>query len=137
AFNLFFHRPKPLVPRELTFGIAERVNARGDVLMPLDEAAVNELAAVLRQRHIEAVAVCLLHSYANPAHERRIGEALRKALPDVFITLSHDILREYREYERTSTTALNAYVGPRVQTYLSRLETYLRKERFGGKIQMM
>jgi N-methylhydantoinase A len=137
AFNLFFHRPKPLVPRELTFEVPERINARGQVLMPLDESAVEELAVTLRRRRIEAVAVCLLHSYANPAHERRIGETLRQALPEVFITLSHDILREYREYERTSTTALNAYVGPRVKTYLSRLETYLRKERFAGKIQIM
>jgi N-methylhydantoinase A len=137
AFNLFFHRPKPLVARDLTFEVPERINARGEVLTPLDEAAVSELALSLRTRRVEAVAVCLLHAYANPAHERRIGEILRQAMPDLFVTLSHEILREYREYERTSTTALNAYIGPRVQTYLHRLESYLRGKRFGGKVQIM
>src|SRR5262249_15125496 len=115
AFNLFFHQPKPLIARELTFEVRERVNARGEVLVPLDEEEVNELAGVLTRRKVEAVAVCLIHSYANPAHERRIGEILRAADSGLFVTLSHEILREYREYERTSTTALNAFVGPRVR----------------------
>jgi N-methylhydantoinase A len=137
GFNLFFHRPKPLAPRDLTFEVNERVNAKGEVLTPLDEAALDELTRTLKARRVEAVAICLLHSYANPAHEQRIASALRAALPDLFVTSSHEILREYREYERTSTTALNAYVGPRVQTYLRRLETYLRGQRFGGKIQIM
>ena len=137
SFNLFFHRPKPLVARDLTFEIRERINAKGEVLIPFDRVEVEELAAAIRERRVKAVAVCLLHSYANPAHERRIGEIMRQMLPDVFVTLSHEILREYREYERTSTTALNAYVGPRVQTYLRRLENHLRKERFGGAIQIM
>lgn len=137
AFNLFFHRPKPLVERDLTFEIAERVDARGHILFALDEAALRELAGILRARGVEAVAVCLLHAYANPDHERRIGAFLRDVLPDLFVTLSHEILREYREYERTSTTALNAYVGPRVKTYLSRLETYLRANRFKGRIEIM
>jgi N-methylhydantoinase A len=137
GFNLFFHRPKPLVPRDLTFEVPERVNAKGDVLTPLDDAAVQQLAVALKARRVEAVAICLLHSYANPAHERRIADILHAAMPDLFVTSSHEILREYREYERTSTAALNAYVGPRVQTYLRRLETYLRGEKFGGKIQIM
>ena len=123
--------------RDLTFEVPERINAKGEVLIPLDWGRIEELAVTLRKRRVEAVAVCLLHSYANPSHERRIGEILRQAMPELFVTLSHEILREYREYERTSTTALNAYVGPRVQTYLRRLETYLRAERFGGKIQIM
>jgi len=137
AFNLFFHRPRPLVERSLTFEVPERVNAAGEVLTPLDEAAVDELARTMRKQRVEAVAVCLLHSYANPAHERRIGEIVRRAMPDAFVTLSHEILREYREYERTSTTALNAYVGPVVQAYLHRLESHLRAKRFGGTIQIM
>ena len=81
--------------------------------------------------------MCFLHAYANPAHERRVGEILRAAIPRLFVTLSHEIVREYREYERTSTTALNAFVGPRVQAYLGRLEGHLRDERFGGKINIM
>ncbi len=137
AFNLFFHRPRPLVERSLTFEVPERINAAGEVLIPLDETAVEELALTMLKQRVEAVAVCLLHAYANPAHERRIGEIVRRAMPDVFVTLSHEILREYREYERTSTTALNAYVGPVVQAYLSRLDKHLRTKRFGGTIQIM
>src|SRR5882757_4878221 len=137
AFNLFFHRPKPLIARELTFEVTERVNASGEVLTPLAENEITELGAVLRAHGVEAIAVCLLHSYANPRHERRIGELLRAAYPDLFVTLSHEIVREYREYERTSTTAINAFVGPRVETYLRRLETWLRAEKFPGKINIM
>src|SRR4029077_7516654 len=88
-------------------------------------------------QNIEAVAVCFLHAYANPAHERRAGEILRAAMPGLFVTLSHEIIREYREYERTSTTALNAFVGPRVQAYLGRLEGHLRAEKFPGKVSIM
>ena len=137
GFNLFFHRPKPLVARDLTFEVTERMNPKGEILLALDSAEVEQLALAIRKQRVEAVAVCLLHSYANPDHERRIGEILRRAMPELFVTLSHEILREYREYERTSTTALNAYVGPRVQTYLRRLESYLRTAHFGGKMQIM
>ncbi|MEX2033961.1 MAG: hydantoinase/oxoprolinase family protein, partial [Xanthobacteraceae bacterium] len=137
AFNLFFHRPKPLIPRELTFEASERIDAKGAVLTPLDEAEVAALAGALAQHKVAAVAVCFLHAYANPAHERRVGELLRASNPKLFVTLSHEIVREYREYERTSTTALNAFVGPRVQAYLGRLEDHLRSESFGGKINIM
>src|SRR4051812_19029034 len=137
AFNLFFHRPKPLIPRELTFEVTERINANGQVLTPLEENEVEKLGATLAELKIEAVAVCLLHGYANPAHERRVGQILRAAHPERFITLSHEIVREYREYERTSTTAINAFIGPRVQGYLRRLEGFLRTEKFDGKINIM
>ena len=137
AFNLFFHRPKPLIDRRHTYEAPERVGAKGEVLLALDEAAIEALADELQREGVEAVAVCLLHAYANPIHERRIGAILRDKAPGLFVTLSHEILREYREYERTSTTALNAFVGPRVQGYLKRLERYLRNEKFDGKIQIM
>ncbi|MEO3387614.1 hydantoinase/oxoprolinase family protein [Mesorhizobium sp. CAU 1741] len=137
AFNLFFHRPKPLIAREFSYEIDERVNAAGDVLTELDEASVEAVLEEIRAKDIQAVAVCLLHAYANPDHERRVGEMLRKARPDIFVTLSHEILREYREYERTSTTALNAFIGPRVKAYLGRLEDHLRAAEFGGKIHIM
>lgn len=137
AFNLFFHRPKPLTERSLTFEIAERIDARGQVLTPLDESAVEALVPKLREMRVEAIAVCLLHAYANPQHEKRLGAILRRAMPRIFVTLSHEILREYREYERGSTTVLNAYVGPRVKTYLGRLEDRLKQEKFRGKIQIM
>ena len=137
AFNLFFHRPQPLVPRDLTFELPERMNAAGEVLVPLDPAAATQLAQKLTALDVEAVAVCFLHSYANPAHEIFAGEILRRVLPNLFVTLSHEILREFREYERTSTTVLNAFVGPRVSRYLSRIEEFAKKSRFGGQISIM
>jgi N-methylhydantoinase A len=137
AFNLFFHRPRPLVPRELTFELAERMNAAGEVLVPLDEAAVIALAESLDAAKVEAVAVCFLHAYANPAHEILAGDVLRRFLPGVFVTLSHEILREFREYERTSTTVLNAFVGPRVSRYLDRLQGFAKTSQFGGQIGIM
>ncbi len=137
AFNLFFHRPRPLVPRELTFELAERMNAAGEVLVPLDTAEVAALAKSLMAARIEAVAVCFLHAYANPAHETLAGDVLRQSLPGVFVTLSHEILREFREYERTSTTVLNAFVGPRVSRYLDRLRDFADTSDFRGQIGIM
>ncbi len=137
AFNLFFHRPRPLVPRELTFELAERINAAGEVLVPIDSAAVERLGHRLVALGVEAVAVCLLHSYANPAHEAAVGAVLRRHFPALFVTLSHEVLREFREYERTSTTVLNAFVGPRVSRYLGGFETFAQQARFAGQIAIM
>jgi N-methylhydantoinase A len=137
AFNLFFHRPRPLVPRELTFELRERMNAAGEILVPLEAAAVETLGRKFMALGVEAVAVCLLHSYANPAHEMAAGGVLRRQLPGLFVTLSHEILREFREYERTSTTVLNAYIGPRVSRYLGRFESFAKQARFAGKIAIM
>jgi N-methylhydantoinase A len=137
AFNLFFRRPRPLVPRELTFEVTERIDARGEPLTALDDQEVHALAGTLAERKVEAVAICFLHAYANPAHERRAGEILRAAMPGLFVTLSHEIVREYREYERTSTTALNAFIGPRVHAYLGKLEGFMRTEKFPGTISIM
>jgi N-methylhydantoinase A len=137
AFNLFFHRPKPLVPRKLTFEVTERITHTGDIRTAIDRAEVEKLAQEIKALGVEAVAVCFLHSYANPDHERIAGEILRNALPGVFVTLSHEILREFREYERTSTTVLNAYVGPRLSNYLGTLEDFLRGDKFAGKVRIM
>src|SRR5262245_31617572 len=137
AFNLFFHRPRPLVPRELTFEVAERMNAAGEVLVPIDPAAIEILGRQLIALGIEAVAVCFLHSYANPAHEAAAGAVLRRHFPALFVTLSYEILREFREYERTSTTVLNAFVGPRVSRYLGRFEGFAQEARFAGRIAIM
>src|SRR6266849_4998425 len=137
AFNLFFHRPRPLVPRELTFEVAERINAAGEVLVAVDPAAVERLGHRLVALGVEAVAVCLLHSYANPAHEAAVGAVLRRHFPALFVTLSHEVLREFREYERTSTTVLNAFVGPRVSRYLGGFETFAQQARFAGKVAIM
>jgi N-methylhydantoinase A len=137
SFNLFFQRPKPLIPRTLTFELGERLNAKGEVVRPLEEAELEALADQLAGLELEAVAVCLLHAYANPAHERAVKEALERRIPGLFVTPSHEILREFREYERTSTTALNAYVGPRVHAYIGRLGAHLADTGFVGNLQIM
>lgn len=137
AFNLFFNRPEPLVARDLTFEIDERILAGGEIYRPLADASIEAALAQIDASGCEAVAVCLLHAYVNPEHERRIGAILRAKRPNLFVTLSHEILREYREYERTSTTVLNAFVGPRVGGYLRRLDGYLRDASFDGKVHIM
>jgi N-methylhydantoinase A len=137
AFNLDFHRPRPLVPRDLTFEVCERMNAAGEALTAIDPAAVEALGHRLNALAVEAIAICFLHSYANPAHEMVAGEVLRRVCPNTFVTASHEILREFREYERTSTTALNAFVGPRVGTYLARFEDFASAARFSGQIAIM
>jgi N-methylhydantoinase A len=123
AFNLGFRKHRPLVPRDLVFEVTERIGPDGAVRTPVDEREIAALAEGLRARGVEAIAVVLLHSYRNPAHEQQVGKRLRALLPDCFVSLSHELSREYREYERTSTTAANAFVGPTVSRYLDRLHT--------------
>ena len=137
TYNLFFVKPAPLVAADLRFGVAERMDARGRVLTALSATEIRRVVARIVAAGVEAVAVCLLHSYANPAHEVRLGKALRRALPGVYITVSHEVLREYREYERTSTTVLNAYVGREVTHYLDDLDASLAAQRFGGRFLVM
>lgn len=118
-------RTPPLAPRGLTFEVAERVGPGGEVVAPLDEAEVAALADRLVRLGVESVAVALLHSYANPAHERAIGAAVARALPGLPVSLSADVLPEPGEYERASTTVMNAYVMPAIGRYLSRLASEL------------
>ena len=122
--------PEPLVERGLIFGVKERLAADGSVLISLDGQEVDGLAARLKACGVESVAVCLLHSYANAEHEVRIAEALRGA--GFTVSASHEVLPEYREYERWSTTAVNAYVAPLMERYLTRLE-----ERLAGGLRIM
>ncbi len=122
--------PLPLVPRRLRFPVRERVDAKGRVLVPLDEAGVVALAETLIAQRIEAVAIGFLHSFTNPAHERRAGELLAQHLPGVPITLSSDVSPEMREYERFSTACANAYVQPMIGRYIANLETMLAREGF-------
>lgn len=137
AYHLFFERPRPLVPRSLCWEITERITARGEVDTPLEPQATAAAIAELRDAGIEAVAVCLLHSYANPAHEVAVGEIAGSVHPKAYVSLSHQILREYREYERTSTTVVNAYVGPVVARYLASLQSRLRDQGFKGEVLVM
>jgi N-methylhydantoinase A len=122
--------PPPLVPRRLRFPVRERIDAAGRVLVPLDEAGVAALAGRLAQEGVEAVAIGFLHSFTNPAHERRAGEILADRLPGVPVTLSSDVSPEMREYERFSTACANAYVQPLIGRYLADLDALLRHEGF-------
>jgi N-methylhydantoinase A len=122
--------PPPLVPRRLRFPLRERIDASGRVLVPLDEAALSPLAEHLAAEGIESVAIGFLHSFTNPAHERRAGEILSARLPGIAVTLSSDVSPEMREYERFSTACANAYVQPLIGRYLANLETLLQQEGF-------
>ena len=137
SYNLFFKRPKPLVPRRDTFEIVERLNAAGEVVTVFDQDRAVDTAKGLADHDFAAVAVCLIHSWANPDHEIAVGEVLAQQVPKLFRSLSHEILREYREYERMSTTVLNAYVGPKVSKYLQDLEDLLRQGGFAGQLLIM
>ena len=115
----------------------ERTGPRGDVLRPLDEAGVRAAAERIQAAGIEAVAVCYLHSFANPAHERRTGEILREMLPGAFVSLSVDVLPQKLEYERTSTTVINAYVGPPVERYVRSMVSQVEGAGIGGRLMVM
>jgi N-methylhydantoinase A len=137
AYNIFFKRPEPYVPRHHTLEIVERLNADGNVITVLDRANATGVAQRLNSDDIESVAVVFLHSWANPDHEAAVGAIIAKEAPSLYRSLSHEILREYREYERMSTTVLNAYVGPRVKRYLGDLENLLGEFGFTGRLLIM
>lgn len=126
-FDMTVRKPDPLVVRPLRLEVAERLGPAGEVIVPLDEAGVEEAARQFKAEGVEAVAIGFLHSYRNPAHEQRAAEIIRSYLPDVFISLSSDVLPEFREYERISTTVMNAYLMPRMDGYLDRFMTRSRK----------
>ncbi len=125
-YDINIDRPDPLVPRYLRWSVKERLNFRGDVLAPLDEASVESLVPPIETHGIEALTIGLLHSYANGAHEQRVGEILRAAYPDLAITLSSEVCPEIREYERQSTASANAYVQPKMSRYLTELDARLK-----------
>ncbi len=122
-YDLFQDPPAILIPRRWRFEITERIDAQGDVVTPLAEAEIETTIAQIRDAGLETVAVSFLHSFRNDAHERRVGQRLREALPDVGVFLSCDVLPEMREFERASTTAVCAYVGPLLGSYLGRLQS--------------
>jgi N-methylhydantoinase A len=137
AYNLFFQRHKPLVARRMTHEVVERVLASGEADTPLQKASVAAACKALKAEGVEAVAVCFLHAYANPDHERTAGAMIRKAMPHAYLSLSHDILREYREFERMSTTVVNAYIGPKVGGYVKGLKSSLGGIGFRGELSIM
>ncbi|NPV70027.1 MAG: hydantoinase/oxoprolinase family protein [Firmicutes bacterium] len=125
-YNLQYQKPQALVRRRDVFQIKERVLFNGTVAVPVDEGAVRDLAAKIKSGGYESIAVALLHAHINPVNETRIRDVLKEELPGISISLSHEVAREWREYERTSTTVLNAYVAPIVEKYLTRLEGEVR-----------
>ena len=136
-YDINMEKPLPLVPRRRRFVVAERLNAAGEVILALDEAAVKALAEPLKELLVESIAIGFLHSYVNPVHERRAHEILSAALPDVTFTLSSAVAPEMREYERFSTACANAYVQPIMARYLRRLESGLKKQGFGCPLFVM
>jgi N-methylhydantoinase A len=125
-YDVFMDKPVPLVPRTLRYTVAERISARGQTLLPLNEQHVRDVAADMKAQGVEAIAVGLMHAYAHPAHEQRVREILAAEMPDVTICISSEVCPEIREYERFSTTCANAYVRPLMSGYLYRLADLLK-----------
>ena len=137
SYDLRMPKPEPLVPRDLRFGIAERMGAAGDVVEPLDEASVRAVASKLRDAKVESVAVIYLHAFRNAAHERRTAAILRGELPEVSISLASSVAPEIREYERMSTTAANAYVQPIASRYLDTVDARISELGCRRRVYMM
>jgi N-methylhydantoinase A len=132
AYNLFFTKHEPLIKRSWRYEITERLNAQGEIVVNLDEIELRQLVNHLKHEGIESVAILFLHSYANPSHELRAKEIIQECYPEIFVTCSHEISKEYREFERTSTVAANAYIGPKVNNYLKQINHRLSSESFEG-----
>ncbi len=126
-YNLFIQKPRLLIPRQLRYEVNERTSAQGEILEPLDKTEVQTLAEELKQQDIKAVALTLLFSHVNPKHEREAEDILTEALPEIFVSTSSKIAPEHREYERTSTTVVNACLIPIVASYLNNLASRVRK----------
>ena len=137
SYNILFQRAEPLASPSLTFEVDQRTTAWGEALIPFDTAQATEVAKQVLASDADAIAICFLHSYQDPSDEIRMGEILRALDPSKFITMSHEIVRKSGEYERISTTALNAYIGPRTSKYVSNLENLLEHDGFGGRLLIM
>jgi len=136
-YDFWAKRPKPIVPRSACYGVPERTLHTGEIARALEEARVREIISEIRSKEIKSIAVCLLHSYANPDHEQRIKAMIQGSYPEAFVTVSSDILPEYREYERMSTVCINAYVMPKVNSYVKHLESRLRQMGVASDLYIM
>ena len=136
-FNLMYEKPKPFVPRRLRREAPGRMNYRGEETAPLNLAGLPAILDDFRAEGVEAIAICLLHAYANPAHEQALAAEVRRLMPEVAVVASHQITREWREYERTNTTVLSAYVQPIAESYLDRLERGLKANGNRGQLYIM
>ena len=131
-YNLRLPPPEQLVPRHLRLGVRERMRPDGRIETPLDLGSLHQAIDILRATRVEAIAVCYFHAWRDPAHERQTAEILREALPDAYVSLSSSVLPQIKEFERVSTTIVNAYVGPVLARYLGRLEARLSKAGYRG-----
>ncbi|HLW91292.1 MAG TPA: hydantoinase/oxoprolinase family protein [Roseiarcus sp.] len=136
-FNLMYEKPKPFVPRHLRREAPGRINYRGEETAPLDLSGLPAILKDFRAEGVQAVAICLLHAYANPTHEQALAAEARRLWPEVSVVASHQITREWREYERTNTTVLSAYVQPIAETYLTKLERGLAANGNRGQLYIM
>ncbi len=136
-FNVLWDRPAALVPRRMVMEVSERMGADGRILVALDESQVAEQLRMLALKSPQAVAVCLLHGYKNPVHERALGDLVRKYLPDVYVALSSEVWPELGEYERAATTAISAYIGPMFSEYIGNLAKELKGVGVGAPLEIM
>ena len=137
AYNLFFRKHVPLVERALRFEVKERMTAEGEVYIPLDEAGVYAICDRLEALAVEAVAILLLHCYRNPDHEQRVKRIVRERLPRAFVSASHELSQEYREFERCSTVVANAYIGPIVSRYIANIDAHIKESGFRGSFLLV
>jgi N-methylhydantoinase A len=137
SYNLFFQKHEPLVERALRFEVTERMYADGEVCIELDEDSVNRVADKLATLDIDATAILLLHCYRNPSHEIRVKEMLQTRFPDMFVSASHELSQEYREFERCSTVVANAYIGPKVDSYIQEILDQLKSSGFDGAFMVV
>jgi N-methylhydantoinase A len=137
VYDLFIRYPEPIIPRHLRYGVEERATADGRILKPLDESSLADAISDMRRHEVQSAAICYLHSYRNPEHERRTATILQQELPNVSISVSHEVDPEPREYERTSTTVLDAFVKPTVSEYLRKLEATLRQRGVKPELEIM
>ena len=136
-YNLRIARPEPLVPRQRRLGVRERMRADGRVETPLDAASLERAIDMLTRDGVEAVAICYMHSYRDPRHERATADAVARAMPGVYVSPSADVLPQIKEFDRVSTTVVNAYVGPALSRYLFRLADRLKEAGYKGPVLIM
>lgn len=136
-YNFRYQKPEPFVERYLRFEVEERLNYKGEIITPLNEAQLPDILSFFKKEQVDAIAVCYLHSYINPAHEKRTVELIKQLWPEVAVTASHEITKEWREYERTNTTVLNSYVKPIAGAYIDKLSKNLQEHQVNGNTYIM
>jgi len=132
AYNLFFKKHIPLIERSLRFEVNERILSNGSILQPLDLAELEKISLVIEIENVKSIAILFINSYKNSKHEEETKDFFRKRFPNIYVTASFELSQEYREFERTSTVAANAYIGPKVETYLKEIESHLDQVKFDG-----